>query len=183
MKKKIISFVARGSGSGKTHIIEFLIAEFKNRGLKVATVKHSSHAPDFDKPGKDTYRYRQSGADKVMMFSPHGMFIYDSTDKNAAEIEDLAGSGVDIVLMEGFKDGPFPKIEVYNSEVNPVPLSVEEPGRFIAIISDADIKADIPKFSFSEVEKIADFIIACLSEERADTVVKMLNHNGGSQCL
>jgi len=163
MNSKVMSFAARGSGSGKTHIIELLISELKERGYRVAAVKYSGHIPDFDKPGKNTYRYRQSGADKIMMFSPKGMFMFDEIERSADDIRELAGRNVDIVLMEGFKDGPFPKIEVYNHDIHPVPLSVEYPDRFIAIISDTPTCAGIPSFGFDEIKQITDFILTYLS--------------------
>lgn len=163
METKVISFSARGSGSGKTKVIELLISEFNSRGFKVAAVKHSFHMPDFDKPGKDTYRYRESGADKIMLFSRNGLLMYDRIEKTAYEIKELAEKDVDIVLMEGFKDGPFSKIEVYSSSVHPVPLSKEFPGKFSAIVTDTVTDIDIPSFRLSDIKLLADFIISHLS--------------------
>jgi molybdopterin-guanine dinucleotide biosynthesis protein B len=170
MNSKVISFAARGSGSGKTHIIELLISELKDRGYRVAAVKHSGHMPDFDRSGKDTYRYRQSGADKVMMFSPQGMFMFDQLERSADDIQELAGRDVDIVLMEGFKDGPFPKIEVYSHDLHPVPLSEEYPERFIAIISDTPTAADIPRFGFEDIKQLTNFILTYLSSFESSPV-------------
>lgn len=156
----IISFVARKSGSGKTHIIELLIAELKRRGLRVAAVKHTGHMPDFDRHGKDTYRYHESGASRIMIFSPHGMMMYDEIDHGASDVAELAGMGMDVVIMEGFKQGPFPKIEVYNPDIHPLPLCMEFEGRFIGLVSDVDPGVNIPRFGFGEVEKLADFILS-----------------------
>jgi molybdopterin-guanine dinucleotide biosynthesis protein B len=160
MNINIISFVARSSGSGKTHIIELLIAELTKRGLKVAAVKHSGHMPEFDIKGKDTYRYQKSGASRIMIFSPHGMMMYDNYEQSAREIAELAGKDMDIVLLEGYKDGPFPKIEVYNPTVHNLPLCKEFEGRFIGLVSDTDPGIDIPRFAFSDVSKLADFILS-----------------------
>jgi molybdopterin-guanine dinucleotide biosynthesis protein B len=160
MNINIISFVARSSGSGKTHIIELLIAELIKRGLKVAAVKHSGHMPEFDRQGKDTYRYRKSGASRIMIFSPHGMMMYDDSEQSTREIAELAGKGMDIVLLEGYKDGPFPKIEVYNPTVHQLPLCKEFEGCFIGLVSDTDPGIDIPRFRFSDVEMLADFILS-----------------------
>jgi molybdopterin-guanine dinucleotide biosynthesis adapter protein len=160
MNINIISFVARSSGSGKTHIIELLIAELSKRGLKVAAIKHSSHMPEFDIKGKDTYKYRKSGASRIMIFSPHGMMMADDSEQSPWEIADKAGKGMDIVLLEGYKDGPFPKIEVYNPTVYQLPLCKEFEGRFIGLVSDTDPGVDIPRFGFSEVAKLADFILS-----------------------
>ncbi len=160
MNINIISFVARSSGSGKTHIIELLIKELTKRGLKVAAVKHSGHMPEFDIKGKDTYRYRKSGASRIMIFSPHGMMMYDCCEKSDLEIAELAGMDMDIVLLEGYKDGPFPKIEVFNPAVHNLPLCMEYEGRFIGLVSDTDPGTDIPRFAFSDVSKLADFILS-----------------------
>ncbi len=160
MDVKIISFVARSSGSGKTYIIELLITELTRRGLKVAAVKHSSHMPEFDIKGKDTYKYRKSGASRIMIFSPHGMMMYDDSEQTSLEIAEMAGKGMDIVLLEGYKSGPFPKIEVYNPSVYELPLCREFEGGFIGIVSDADPGVDIPRFGFSDVAKLADFILS-----------------------
>jgi molybdopterin-guanine dinucleotide biosynthesis adapter protein len=160
MNVNIISFVARSSGSGKTQIIELLIAELTKRGLRVAAVKHSGHMPEFDRQGKDTYRYRKSGASRIMIFSPHGMMMYDDSEQSARDIAELAGKGMDIVLLEGYKDGPFPKIEVYNPEVHQLPLCKKFEGRFIGIVSDTDPGIDLPRFRFSDVAMLADFILS-----------------------
>jgi molybdopterin-guanine dinucleotide biosynthesis protein B len=160
MDINIISFVARSSGSGKTYIIELLIAELTKRGLKVAAVKHSGHMPEFDIKGKDTYRYKKSGASRIMLFSPHGMMLYDDSGQSAREIAEQAGKGMDIVLLEGYKDGPFPKIEVYNPAIHQLPLCKEFEGRFIGLVSDTDPGIDIPRFRFCDVEKLADFILS-----------------------
>jgi molybdopterin-guanine dinucleotide biosynthesis adapter protein len=156
----IISFVARSSGSGKTHIIELLIEELAKRGLRVAAVKHSGHMPEFDVKGKDTYRYRMSGASRIMMFSPHGMMMYDDTGHSNSEIAEQAGKGMDVVLLEGYKDGPYPKIEVYNPAVHELPLCMEYKDRFIGLVSDKDPGTDIPRFRFCDVEMLADFILS-----------------------
>ena len=160
MDINIISFVARSSGSGKTYIIELLIAELTKRGLKVAAVKHSGHMPEFDIKGKDTYRYKKSGASRIMIFSPHGMMLYDNSEQSAREIAEQAGKGMNVVLVEGYKDGPFPKIEVYNPTVHNLPLCKEFEGNFIGLVSDVDLSTDIPRFRFCDVEMLADFILS-----------------------
>lgn len=165
----IISIVARNSESGKTHIIELLIAELRKRGLKVAAVKHTGHMPDFDRQGKDTYRYHESGASRIMIFSPHGMMMYDEIDHGAGEVVELAGMGMDVVIVEGYKQGPFPKIEVYNPNVHPLPLCMEFEGRFIGLVSDIDPGVNIPRFGFGEVKRLADFILSHVSSDVKDT--------------
>jgi molybdopterin-guanine dinucleotide biosynthesis adapter protein len=160
MDIKIISFVARSSGSGKTHIIELLIEELAKRSLKVSAVKHSGHMPEFDVKGKDTYRYRKSGASRIMIFSPHGMMLYDDSIQSDREIAEQAGKGMDVVLLEGYKDGPFPKIEVYNPAIHKQPLCMEYKNSFIGLVSDIDPGTDIPRFRFCDVEILADFILS-----------------------
>jgi molybdopterin-guanine dinucleotide biosynthesis protein B len=96
-----------------------------------------------------------------MIFSPHGMMMYDDSEQTPQEIAEKAGKGMDIVLLEGYKKGPFPKIEVYNPSVREIPLCREFKGGFIGIVSDTDPGVDIPRFGFSDVAKLADFILSC----------------------
>ena len=107
----VLISVTGQSGSGKTTLIEKLIPEFKKRGYRVGTVKHTHHGVD-DQSGKDSWRHKEAGADTVIVAAPDGLAVMktsgcDSLDKLVPFLED-----VDLVITEGYKSGNKPKIEV-----------------------------------------------------------------------
>lgn len=156
---KVIAFIARGTNSGKTYLMERLITELKRRGRKVTAVKHAMHGHAVDPEGKDTSKFARRGADRVILFSPDGLLMYEASHPEPDYLYAMAAKGMDIVLVEGFKSGPFRKIEVFNEENYDTPLCVEEPGQgFLAIVSRANVDTDIPQFRFEDIENIAAFI-------------------------
>jgi molybdopterin-guanine dinucleotide biosynthesis protein MobB len=157
--RNVISFVALGTNSGKTYLMESLISELKMRGRRIAAVKHAMHQHAMDPEGKDTYKFAQRGANRVVLFSPDGLLMYEAGHPDTDYLYTIASHEMDIVLVEGFKSGPFRKIEVFNEENYTTPLCVAEPGKdFLAIVSRAPVDADIPQFRFEDIESIAAFI-------------------------
>lgn len=156
----IVSFVARGSQSGKTTVIERVIAMLRQRGKTVAVVKHGIHLHLPDTEGKDTHRFAQVGADRVMMFSDTGFFLYENKAPDLDYLIMLASRDVDVVIVEGFKRGPFKKIEVFNHRAYQTPLYLEHSGsEFIAIVSDEALDVDIPCFPFHDIAGLCDLIL------------------------
>ena len=101
--------------SGKTHLMERLVAEFKSRSLSVSTIKNAHHGFDVDQPGKDSFRHRQAGAQEVLIASEkRWVLMHENTDELQPSLTDLIKklSKVDLVLVEGFKQEKHPKIEV-----------------------------------------------------------------------
>lgn len=159
MQAPIISFVAKGTNSGKTYLMEKLVGEFKARGKKVTAVKHGTHRMEVDKEGKDTWKFAQQGADRIILFSDRALLLYELKEPDLDHLVSLAREGSDIVLVEGFKSGPFKKIEVFNPALYDTPLCLEEPGDdYIAIVSREYTEANLPWFSFEDVRGICDFI-------------------------
>lgn len=157
--RNVISFVARGTNSGKTYLLEHLITELKRRGRKVAAVKHAMHQHSVDPQGKDTFKFAARGADRIILFSPDGLLMYESKHPGNDYLYTVASQDMDIVLIEGFKAGPFRKIEVFNEEIYTTPLCVEQPGPdYIAIISRETLAIGIPHFRFEDIDAIATFI-------------------------
>ena len=155
----VISFVAHGTNSGKTYLIEQLIRELKRRGRKVAAVKHAMHQHSVDPEGKDTFRFASSGADRIILFSPEGLLMYEANQPDTPYIYGIASKGMDIVLIEGFKGGPFKKIEVFNEEIYTTPLCREQPSPdYIAMVSREHWEMDIPHFRFADLDAIVAFI-------------------------
>ena len=100
---KIFSFVAASSNSGKTTLIEKVVAILKSRGMRVAVIKHASKGYDLDRPGKDSWRFRQAGADEVVLVGPDSMVVQRTLDRNPEPEEIGRTLNADIVLLEGFK--------------------------------------------------------------------------------
>lgn len=156
---RFVSFVAAASNSGKTTLIEKVVRILKARGLRVAVVKHASKGFDLDRPGKDSWRFRQAGADAVMLVGPDRLAVDCSISgiPDLAEIERLLPD-VDIVIQEGFKKNAPNKIEVFRSGVSGQrPLCMDD-DTFIALVSDALFDVPIPRFHIDDAEKVAEFI-------------------------
>lgn len=160
---KFVSFVAASSGSGKTTLIEKILPILKARGLRVAVVKHASKGFDMDRPGKDSWRFRQAGADAVMLVGPAQMALIRSMHgmPSREEIERLVGD-VDIVMLEGFKTNALNKIEVFREGISGGrPLCMSD-SSIIALVSDSEFDLAIPRFDIDDAKGIAGFILDCL---------------------
>ena len=162
--------------SGKTGLVERLVAEITGRGLSVSTIKHAHHDVDLDQPGKDTFRHRQAGAHEVLMASPQRYAILHETRGGVEPaLADLAArlTPVDLVLVEGYKRDPHPKIEVLRRETGQPLIQPADP-TVRAVASNAGLQGlSVPHFDLDDTGGIADFLLAdCgLTEDRFDTVV------------
>jgi molybdopterin-guanine dinucleotide biosynthesis protein B len=155
----IVSIVGK-SGSGKTTLIEKLIAELTLRGFRVATIKHNRHGFDIDHEGKDSWRHKHAGAVATVVASPGLAALIEDTPKDydLAEIRDRYIKNADIILAEGFKINPHPKIEVYRTELRRERLCC--PGdNLIALVGDRPLAAaEVPCFDRDDAAGIADLI-------------------------
>jgi molybdopterin-guanine dinucleotide biosynthesis adapter protein len=160
--------VAGFSGSGKTTYIERLIPALISRGLRVGTIKHHKHGFDFDVPGKDTWRHRKAGAAVTVISSPTqiGVVMEVERDHSPEELA-LFLPGVDLIVAEGYKRGPFPKIEIFRPEAteNKTPFCLDDPA-LLAIVSKEQLALRVPVFSFEDVAAVADLIIQKLGLEK-----------------
>jgi molybdopterin-guanine dinucleotide biosynthesis protein B len=150
----LVSVVGK-SDAGKTTLLEKLIPELTRRGYRVATVKHDAHSFEIDQPGKDTWRHRQAGADVVVISSKDKVAIIRSVDEEMSllQIADTI-TGVDIILTEGFKRGPAPKIEVSRREKSSELLcSADE---LVAIASDQHFDLPVPQFGLDDAVGLVD---------------------------
>ncbi len=124
----VVSIVGK-SKSGKTTLICALIKELKNQGYKIATIKHDIHGFDIDKPGKDTWKHGEAGADAVVIASPYKMALIErlETERSIDDIvENKLDRDTDLILTEGYKKGPKPKIEIVRTQKDPEPLCGQE---------------------------------------------------------
>lgn len=156
----VLSIVGK-SNSGKTTYLEKLIAEMKRRGYKVATIKHDIHGFEMDKPGKDTWRHAQAGADIVCISSPQKMAMIKKVDQELTLDEVVARiDGVDIIFTEGYKREAKRKIEVFRQAVAHEPLCRKE--ELLAVVANVVLYEDIPHFSPDDAAAMADFLIATI---------------------
>lgn len=157
--KRVFGFVGY-SGSGKTTLIERLIGRFAKQSLRVAAIKHCHHGFDIDRPGKDSYRYREAGSQEVLLVS--GLRWALLHERGQAEeptiVEQLTRlSDCDLVLVEGFKSTPIPKMEVFRTGCT-APLYPWLPG-IVAVAGDAPPTAALPWFELDDLTGIADFVL------------------------
>ena len=151
----VIGFAAY-SGTGKTTLIEGLVAELTRRGLRVGVVKHDVHGLDLDRPGKDSARHAAAGACAVALASPGGSAVLEKRELTLADCVSRLRD-VDIVLVEGFKHAPIPRIGL--SLKGTGKGFTAPPETFIAVATDEEIEAPVPRFSLDDLNGIADFIM------------------------
>jgi len=157
---RLIGF-AGWSGSGKTTLLQRLIPALVARGLRVSTVKHAHHAFDVDQPGKDSYIHRAAGATEVLIGSAaRWALMHELRGDPEPELSDLLAhmTRVDLVLVEGFKRGPHPKIEVYRAVIGKPLLHPDDP-TIAAIAAEPLQSAPIPVVSLNDIDAIAALAI------------------------
>lgn len=155
--------LAGWSGAGKTTLLARLIPILCARGLQVSTIKHAHHSFDLDQPGKDSHTHRIAGATEVLISSAQRWALMHEL-RGAAEPELPALlmrlTPVDLVIVEGFKRGRHPKLEVYRAAVGKSPLHPDDP-HIVAVATDAAMpNATVPVVGLDDHELIADLLIA-----------------------
>jgi len=154
----IISIVGK-SNSGKTTLVEKLIPELMKRGYRVATIKHNKHGFDIDHEGKDSWRHKKAGAWATVIASPTQLaFIGDiDYDYSLGEIRDHFLNEADVILAEGYKGNPFPKIEVFRAELKRE-LLCDAGDNLLAIAADVKLDVVVPCLDINDIKSIADLI-------------------------
>jgi len=171
----ILSVVGR-SNSGKTTLLEKLIRELTGRGRRVGTIKHHFRGPvEVDVPGKDSWRHKRAGARTVALSSPDTLFVVGDIGAEwpLGAIAHLALFDVDLILTEGFKSGPMPKIEV-NRAAQEMPLLCGPQDHLVAVVTDRDLPLSAPRFGLEDVAPLADFIEREFLKERGLSRVDLL---------
>lgn len=163
-QRKAIGFIGY-SNSGKTTLIEKLIPRFRAAGLSVAAIKNAHHGFDMDRPGKDSFRYREAGAGQVLIATIERWALLTETPAGHATLEDLLAelAPCDLVIIEGFKsEGQIPRIEVRRSSVADPPIWPHDPN-VIAVAADFALECPLPVLDLNDPDKIAAFITQRLS--------------------
>ena len=134
------------------------------RGLRVSTIKRTHHDVDMDKPGKDSFRHRQAGAEEVMVVSGTRWALLRETP-GGSELPALLArmAPVDLVLAEGFKLDDFPKLEVYRPALGKPRLWPDVPG-IVAVASDGPLADKLPHFDLNDAGAIAVWIATGLGK-------------------
>ena len=147
--------------SGKTSLMERLVAEISARGLRVSTVKHVHHDVDLDQPGKDTFRHRTAGAEEVVLASANRMALLREHRGAEPELAVILArmAPVDLVLVEGYKRDAHPKIEVFRREAGHDLIQPGDP-MVRAVATDAALAVlAVPVLDLNDTAAIADFIL------------------------
>jgi molybdopterin-guanine dinucleotide biosynthesis protein B len=154
--------LAGWSGAGKTALIARLLPRLIGRGLTVSTIKHAHHSFDVDQPGKDSHTHRLAGASEVLVSSANRWaLVHELRGADEPQLAALIArlSPVDLVLVEGFKHGSHPKLEVYRASVGKPLLSPDDP-LIVAIASDAPVAAaGVPVVPLDDHEAICDVLV------------------------
>ena len=152
--------------SGKTTLMEKLVEEFTARGYSVSAIKHAHHSFDVDHPGRDSYKFREAGARQVALVSPkRWALMHELRDEEKPDFDEILThiGPCDLVLVEGYKGGPHPKIEARSTRsLTQQPLSGDDP-QILAVASDGETDTGaLPGFDINDIAGIADFIVGHL---------------------
>lgn len=155
--------IAGHSGMGKTTLLERLVPTIAARGLVVSLIKHSHKNIDIDRPGKDSYRLRESGCKEVLLLgNDRWALMHELRGADEPPLDYLIErlQRCDLVLVEGFKDGDFPKLEVWRAAVGKATLWPEWPG-ILALATDSALGATGGRIlDLADTASIADFVMS-----------------------
>jgi molybdopterin-guanine dinucleotide biosynthesis adapter protein len=146
--------------SGKTSLMERLVADITGRGFSVSTVKHVHHAVDLDQPGKDTFRHRQAGAREVVLASAERFALMVEHRGPEPELPAVLArlAPVDLVLVEGYKRDAHPKLEVWRAETGQPLIQAQDP-LVRAVATDVGLSLPVPVLDLNDTKAVADFIL------------------------
>jgi molybdopterin-guanine dinucleotide biosynthesis adapter protein len=146
--------------SGKTSLMERLVAEITGRGFSVSTIKHVHHDVDLDQPGKDTFRHRQAGAREVVLASANRFALMAEHRGAEPELPAILArlTPVDLVLVEGYKRDAHAKVEVWRAETGQPLIQPADP-LVRAVATDAALTLPVPVLDLNDTGAVANFIL------------------------
>jgi molybdopterin-guanine dinucleotide biosynthesis protein B len=165
--------IAGRSGMGKTTLLERLIPELTRRGMSVSLIKHSHKHIDIDRPGKDSYRLREAGCAEVLLLGhDRWALMHELRGAREPSLDELLPhmQPCDLLLIEGFKGGEFPKLEVWRASENKPMLWPQWPGILGVATDDADAVPAAPppqgppRLAIADAAALADFVLAHAAE-------------------
>lgn len=160
--KPVLGFAAY-SGTGKTTLLVKLLPLLKQKGLRIAMIKHAHHDFDIDTPGKDSYELRKAGAQQMLVASSQRWALMTESESNTdPQLEDLVNkldlSEIDLVLVEGFRHVPFDKIELHRPSQGKDKI-FESDDNIIAVATDEQIDTSgLPLLDINNIDMLAEFI-------------------------
>lgn len=167
----VLGICAQASGTGKTTLLETLLPVLTAYGLRIAVIKQARADFDLDRPGKDSHRLRQAGAAQVLLSSPQRWALMAEVRPDDAPegdglpllqlVQKLDTRGVDLVLVEGYKTAPIPKIEVHRAPLQRPLLAPHDP-HIIAVASNVPLSLPIPVLDLNRPGSCIEFILAWL---------------------
>ena len=172
--KPVLGFAAY-SGTGKTTLLVKLLPLMKLQGLRIGMIKHAHHNFDIDKPGKDSFELRKAGADQILISSDRRYALMTEYEEQLEpELADLINKldleNIDLVMVEGYRHLPFPKIEL-NRPSTGKQLIFPEDNSIIAVASDEIFETgDLPLLNLNAPEEVAGFINRWLDAKGANNV-------------
>jgi molybdopterin-guanine dinucleotide biosynthesis protein MobB len=160
----VLGVCAQTSNSGKTTLICRLIALLQQRGVRVSVLKHTHHAIQIDQAGKDSYLMQQAGAVQTLVGNAAQWALISHTASALSEqqslhylLQQFDTAQCDLILVEGFKQHPIAKIEVFRAHLHQQPLALNDP-HIIAVASDRKVSVPCPLLDLNDVASVADFI-------------------------
>jgi len=167
-QKPVVGFAAY-SGAGKTTLLKQLLPLLTGRGVRIGMIKHAHHNFDIDIPGKDSYELRKAGASQMLVASARReALVVEKISPSEPHLDTLIGrlnqDELDLILVEGFKQVAFPKIELYRPSVGKPALYPQDTS-VIAVATDAALPAptDMPVLDINDPDAIAAFILQRLA--------------------
>jgi len=153
--------IAGWSGAGKTTLLARVIPRLTARGLTVSTLKHAHHAFDLDQPGKDSHTHRAAGATEVLVSSANRWaLVHELRGAPELSVGALLAklSPVDLVIVEGFKREPHPKLEVHRPALGKPLLAGEDP-HIVAVAADVPVSAPVPVVMLDDTDAVIDILL------------------------
>lgn len=163
VKPMVVGFVAP-SGTGKTTLICRLLPLLREKGLRVGAIKHTHHDFEVDHPGKDSFRLRKAGASQVQLLSDHRWALV--TERNSPEatslvqaIERMDSARLDLILVEGYRNTHYSKIELYRAEMGEDPLYPRDDGVIaVATAGTLPVPTRLPVLPLDDARRICDYL-------------------------
>jgi len=154
----VVSFVGN-SGVGKTTFLEKLIPVLKDRGCRIASIKHDVHNFTIDYPGKDSWRLTQAGSDIVVLSAATKLAVLETVqeERSLTDLVEMVSDRVDLVVTEGYRGAAALKIEV-SREAHSTALTARLDD-LLAIVTDHRFEIDVPQFGLEDAAPVADFIV------------------------